>query len=181
MWRTSSRRRVGREGGRKPVKGTGDLRSRRWAGIVAHRRRQQRNTSVCDVCSFFFFLFFWACMSSLRNVRVCMRESHSWRSCCDGVRLSKVKETDPIYSLICWGIKLHDVTLLQFDNYQHMFLISSCSETQVTQVLPFIWSFSSKLGEYSHSFSFTSHLLYLFIISGRFTIRALKPFHVSFS
>lgn len=53
------------------------------------------------------------------------------------VTVSKVKETDPIYSLICWGIKLHDVALLQFDNYQHMFLISSYSETLVTQVLPF--------------------------------------------
>lgn len=59
------------------------------------------------------------------------------------VRVSKVKETDPIYSLICWGIKLHDGTLLQFDNYQHMFLISSYSETLLTQVLPFIWHFRS--------------------------------------
>lgn len=164
------------------MKGMGHRRSRWWAGIVAHRkptrhcrRRQQRNTSVCDVCSS-PPLFFWACMSSLRDVHVRMRESHTWRSCCDGVRLSKVKETDPIYSLICWGIKLHDVTLLQFDNYQHMFLISSCSETQVTQVLPFIWSFRSKLGEHSHSFSFTSHLLYLFIISGHFTICSTEAF-----
>lgn len=128
----------------------------RWAGVVAHQALQEATTKKHKCFRRVFFLFglffcrclFWACIFSLHNVRVWMREAHTWRSCCDGVRLSKVKETDPIYSLICWGIKLHDVTLLQFDNYRHMFLISSCFETQVTRVLPFIWSFRSKLGEY---------------------------------
>lgn len=143
MWRTSCRRGAGGEGGRKRVKGIGDRRSRRWAQEPF--QPLQEATTKKHKCLWHVFFFFSSIFLSLRNVW--MRESHTWRSCCDGVRLSKVKETDPIYSLICWGIKLHDVTLLQFDNYQHMFLISSCSETQVTQVLLLIWSFRTNWGK----------------------------------
>lgn len=105
--------------------------------------------AVSDMRSFILDLWLYCAFTCTPASLSVFQSQSDWvahmRYQVDEVRPSKVKETDPIYSLICWGIKLHDGALLQFHNYQHMFLISSYSEALLAQVLPhFLPAFFNK-------------------------------------